>query len=111
MVGMGKAKPKGQRDATEAQAVDLGSVQASVEAQVQDAVLVTAENAARFSRDPTHVPSPVQSIQDRLEMEFAVQIPEDDDSMRDLRPIGFAIAIVFSLIAWTLIIQVVRMVF
>jgi hypothetical protein len=29
--------------------------------------------------------------------------------MRDLRPIGFAIAIAFSLIAWTLIIQVVRM--
>ena len=41
-------------------------------------------------------------------MEFAAQIHEDDDSMRDLRPIGFAIAVVFSLIAWTLIIQVVR---
>jgi hypothetical protein len=110
IVGMGKAKPKGQRDATEAQAIDLESVHEGVERQVQDAVLVTAENAARFSRDPAHVPSPVQSIQERLEMEFAVQIPEDDDSMRDLRPIGFAIAIVFSLIAWTLILQVVRMV-
>ena len=106
---MGKAKPKGQRDATEAQAIDLESVNIGVEKQVQDAVLVTAENAARFSRDPTHVPSPVQSIQERLEMEFAAQIPEDDDSMRDLRPIGFAIAIAFSLIAWTLIIQVLRM--
>lgn len=105
---MGKSKPKGQRDATEAQAIDLESVHKHAEIQVQDAVLVTAENAARFSRDPTIVPSPVQTIQERLEMEFAAQIPEDDDSMRDLRPIGFAIAIVFSLIAWTLIIQVVR---
>jgi hypothetical protein len=39
---MGKAKPSGHRDAIEAQAVDLESVQDSVEAQVQDAVLVTA---------------------------------------------------------------------
>jgi hypothetical protein len=105
---MGKAKPKGQRNATEAQAIDLESVHNHVETQVQDAVLVTAENSARFSRDPAHVPSPVQSIQERLEMEFAAQIHEDDDSMRDLRPVGFAIAVVFSLIAWTLIIQVVR---
>jgi len=105
---MGKAKPKGQLDATEAQAIDLESVHKHAERQVQEAILVTAENAARFSRDPTNVPSPVQTIQERLEMEFAAQIPEDDDSMRDLRPIGFAIAIVFSLIAWTLIIQVVR---
>lgn len=105
---MGKAKPKGQRDATEAQAIDMESVHDRVQIPTQDAVLVTAENAARFSRDPTNVPSPVQTIQERLEMEFAAQIPEDDDSMRDLRPIGFAIAIVFSLIAWTLIIQVVR---
>jgi hypothetical protein len=106
---MGKAKPSGHRDAIEAQAVDLESVQDSVEAQVQDAVLVTAENAARFSRDPAHVPSPVQTIQERLELEFAAQIYEEDDSVRDLRPIGFGFAIVFSLIAWTLIIQVVRM--
>ena len=106
---MGKAKPKGQRNATEVQATDLESVQKQAETQVQDAVLVTAENAARFSRDPTHVPSPVQSIQERLEMEFAARIHEDDDSMRDLRPIGFVIAVVFSLIAWTLIIQVVRL--
>jgi hypothetical protein len=106
---MGKAKQKGLRDATEAQATDLESVQKHAETQVQDAVLVTAENAARFSRDPTHVPSPVQSIQERLEMEFAARIHEDDDSMRDLRPIGFVIAVVFSLIAWTLIIQVVRL--
>jgi len=105
---MGKAKPKGLHDTTEAQAIDLESVNKHAEIQVQDAVLVTAENAARFSRDPAHVPSPVQTIQERLEMEFAAQIHEDDDSMRDLRPIGFAIAVVFSLIAWTLIIQVVR---
>ncbi|AMS30274.1 MAG TPA: hypothetical protein DIU09_16775 [Hyphomonadaceae bacterium] len=105
---MAKAKQKGLRDASEAQAIDLESVHNQVETQVQDAVLVTAENSARFKRDPAHVPSPVQSIQERLEMEFAAQIHEDDDSMRDLRPIGFAIAVVFSLIAWTLIIQVVR---
>ncbi len=105
---MAKAKQKGLRDATEAQAIDLESVHKHAEIQVQDAVLVTAENAARFSRDPAHVPSPVQSIQERLEMEFSGRIHEDDDSMRDLRPIGFAIAVVFSLIAWTLIIQVVR---
>lgn len=105
---MSKAKQKSLREATEAQATDLESDQKLAEAQVQDAILVTAENAARFSRDPAHVPSPVQTIQERLEMEFAAQIHEDDDSMRDLRPIGFAIAVVFSLIAWTLIIQVVR---
>jgi hypothetical protein len=106
---MGKAKPKGLRDTTEAQAIDLESVHKHAEIQVQDAVLVTAENAARFSRDPAHVPSPVQTIQERLEMEFAARNHEDDDSLRDLRPVGFAIAVVFSLIAWTLIIQVVRM--
>lgn len=105
---MAKAKQKGLRDASEAQAINLESVHNQVETQVQDAVLVTAENSARFKRDPAHVPSPVQSIQERLEMEFAAQIHEDDDSMRDLRPIGFAVAVVFSLIAWTLIIQVVR---
>lgn len=105
---MAKAKQKSLRNAPEAQAIDLESVHDPVEIQVQDAVLVTAENSARFSRDPTHVPSPVQSIQERLEMEFAGQIHEDDDSMRDLRLIGFAVAVVFSLIAWTLIIQVVR---
>jgi hypothetical protein len=108
MSGMAKAKQMGLRDAREFQAIELESVHKPVNIQVQDAVLVTAENAARFSRDPAHVPSPVQSIQERLEMEFAAQIHEDDDSMRDLRPIGFAIAVVFSLIAWTLIIQVVR---
>ena len=105
---MGKAKQKGLRDAPQAQAIDLESVHNHVDTQVQDAVLVTTENAARFSRDPSHVPSPVQTIQERLEMEFAAQIHENDDSMRDLRPIGFAIAVGFSLIAWTLIIQVVR---
>jgi hypothetical protein len=106
---MGKAKLRGQRDAIEAQAIDLESVCDPVETQEQDAVLVTAENSARFSRDPADVPSPVQTIQERLELEFAAQIYEDDDSTRDLRPIGFTIAIVFSLIAWTLIIQVVRL--
>jgi hypothetical protein len=105
---MAKAKPNGLRDATEGQAIDLESVDNHVETQVQDTVLVTAENAARFSRDPAPVPSPVQTIQERLEMEFAARIHEDDDSIRDLRPVGFAIAVVFSLIAWTLIIQVVR---
>jgi hypothetical protein len=106
---MGKAKLRGQRDAIEAQAIDLDSVNDPIEAQEQDAVLVTTENSARFSRDPAHVPSPVQTIQERLEMEFAARNHEDDDSLRDLRPVGFAIAVVFSLIAWTLIIQVVRM--
>jgi hypothetical protein len=105
---MAKAKQKDLRNTTEAPAINLESVHKHAEIQVQDAVLVTAENSARFSRDPAYVPSPVQTIQERLEMEFAAQIHEDDDSMRDLRPIGFAIAVVFSLIAWTLIIQVVR---
>jgi uncharacterized protein (UPF0335 family) len=106
---MGKAKLGGQRDAIEAQAIDLESAHDTVERQEQDAVLVTAENSARFSRDPAHVFSPVQTIQERLELELADQIYEDDDSMRDLRPVGFAISVVFSLIAWTLIIQVVRL--
>ncbi|WP_313587556.1 hypothetical protein [Aquidulcibacter sp.] len=106
---MAKAKQKVLCDAIESQAMGLDSFGNHVETQVQDAVLVTAENASRFSRDPAQAPSPVQTIQERLEMEFAARIYEDDDSLRDLRPVGFAVAVVFSLIVWTLIIQVVRM--
>jgi len=105
---MAKAKRKGRRDAPETQAIEMESVHNHPDTRVQDTVLVTTENAARFSRDSSHAASPVQSIQERLELEFAAQIPEDDESMRDLRPIGFAIAVGFSLIAWTLIVQVVR---
>lgn len=106
---MAKPKQKNLRAALETHAVGTESEHDNLETQPQDAVLVTAENSARFSRDPSHVPSPVQSIQERLEMEFAAQTSDTDDSMKDLRPIGFAIAIAFSLIAWTLIIQVARM--
>lgn len=107
-LGMAKPKQNNLRDALGTDAIQPESERDVSESQLQDAVLVTAENSARFSRDPSQVPSPVQSIQERLEMEFAAQASETDDSRKDLRPIGFAIAIAFSLIAWTLIIQVVR---
>jgi hypothetical protein len=73
-----------------------------------DTILVTADNADLLR----HMgPSPVQRIQDQLEHEFAAQDQNGEVPMKDLRPLGFAFAIIFSLIAWTLIVQLVRWVF
>jgi hypothetical protein len=73
-----------------------------------DTILVTADNADLLR----HMgPSPVQRIQDRLEHEFAAQEQNGEVPMKDLRPLGFAFAIIFSLIAWTLIVQLARWVF
>lgn len=52
--------------------------------------------------------SPVQTIQDRLEQAFSVHEDEDADLRKDLRLVGLAVAVIISLIAWTLILQFVR---
>ena len=76
--------------------------------QSADTVLVTSSNADLLS----HMgPSPVQRIQDRLEYEFAAHDPNEEVPMKDLKPLGFALLIIFSLIAWTLIVQLARWVF
>jgi hypothetical protein len=76
--------------------------------QPVDTVLVTVDNADLLR----HMgPSPVQRIQDRLEHEFAAHDPNENAPMKDLKPLGFALAIIFSLIAWTLIVQLARWVF
>jgi hypothetical protein len=108
---MAKAKQKDQCDATGSRAIDLDPLHKHVQTQAHDGVLSTARNAQGFSPDPAPFPSPVHSIQDRLERVFGAKIHEDDGAIRDLRPIGFGVAVVFSLIAWTLIIQLARLVF
>ncbi|GIU67732.1 hypothetical protein [Candidatus Phycosocius spiralis] len=73
--------------------------------QSSETMLVTAHNAELLAQAE---PSPVQRIQDRLEQEFTAQDQQGDLPLKDLRPLGFAAAIIISLIAWTLIVQLVR---
>lgn len=63
---------------------------------------------AALSVNPVPGPSPVQTIQDRLEQAFAAHHEDELESRKDLRLLGLAIAVIFSLMAWTLILQFVR---
>jgi hypothetical protein len=95
--------PNPVREQAKSPAEDMPSV-----GQLADTVLVTADNADLLR----HMgPSPVQRIQDRLEHEFAAHDQNREVPMKDLKPLGFALLIIFSLIAWTLIVQLVRWVF
>ena len=98
-----KTNPTLVRDQAKSPTEDMPSV-----GQAADTVLVTADNVDLLR----HMgPSPVQRIQDRLEHEFAGHDQNGEVPMKDLRPLGFALLIIFSLIAWTLIVQLVRWVF
>ncbi len=69
------------------------------------AVLVTTENSQSLADESPQFLSPVQFIQDRLHSEFSPQDQAADYVTKDLRPIGIVFAIVFSVTAWTLLIQ------
>jgi hypothetical protein len=75
-------------------------------AEKPEAFLVTTQNSKKFAQKAAQVLSPVQVIQDRLHSEFSAEDPVVGPTSKDLRLNGIVFAILFSVAAWTLILQV-----
>lgn len=74
-------------------------------AEKPEAFLVTSQSSKKLAKEAFQSLSPVQVIQDRLHSEFSADDPVVGPASKDLRLIGFIFAIVFSIAAWTLILQ------